>query len=135
MTAARLLLPLLLLLTTAARSAEDTAFDPVTAARLMELIETAIGYDIYNRRCRGFTSSMHEKDVQKRTVERFGKTLTQITEIVEGQPLQRLRPEMEAAVIDQIRDLGGCREAKRRGYLTRIDQRYRELYDWLNDLP
>jgi len=109
--------------------------DADTRARLSRLITAALAYDLYNSHCRGFLSSMHADNVQTLTVEKFAMTLSQLSKALTSKSLPVLTRETEEAVIDRIRDLGGCKVAKKKGYLDELKQNFQPLYDWLSGYP
>ena len=132
------ILPFLLITLSLAGSnvqAYDELTDADTRARLSRLITAALAYDLYNGHCRGFLSSMHADNVATLTVEKFAMTLSQLSEALISKSLPALTRETEEKLIDQIRGLGGCKAAKKKGYLDKLKQDFEPLYDWLSDYP
>ncbi len=109
--------------------------DAAARQRLSRLLTVAITYDLYNGRCRGFLSSMHADNVETLTVEKFGMTLSQLADALASKPLTALRRDAGNALMKQILALGGCRAAKRSGYLKQLQNDYQQLYDWLAGYP
>ena len=132
------IVPVVLLLTLilgyqCAGASGSTRFDKETAANLTDLIQTALLYDIYDQRCRGFVSSMHTDNVENLSVDKLGMSLSQLSETLVSKSLLELRQEMNQLVLARIRQHGGCLATKRKGYLNQLDQRYQRLYGWLSD--
>jgi len=133
----RAILFLFIVLSLAANNAQayEEVRDAETRARLSRLITAALAYDLYNGHCRGFLSSMHADNVETLTVEKFAMTLAQLSDSLASKPLSVLTHETEAVLIDQIRRLGGCKAAKKKGYLIKLQQDYQKLFDWLSGYP
>jgi|GEM_PF-7086406 len=134
----KLAIPLLLVALSLAGN-DIQAYEEVTntdtRARLSRLITAAIAYDLYNSHCRGFLSSMHADNVETLTVKKFAMTLAQLSDRLASKPLSELTRETEVALIDQIRKLGGCKSAKKKGYLSKLKQDYQQLFEWLSGYP
>ena len=133
----RIILFLLVILSLAGTpiQAYEKLTDADTRARLSRLITAALAYDLYNSHCRGFLSSMHADNVQTLTVEKFAMTLSQLSKALTSKSLTALNRETEEKLIDRIRVLGGCKAAKKKGYLNELKQDFQPLYDWLSGYP
>jgi len=116
------------------QAADDPYIDAQTRKVLTDLVETAMLYDIYNNRCRGSIASMQTDNAEKLIIDRFGLTVSQVVRRIIKQEPDALKIEIEQRLVNQIRELGGCRAAKQKGYLDKLSDRYRELFDQLRQM-
>ena len=110
--------------------------DPLTAELLVDLVRVAAEYDLYSARCRGDLSGRRTDNLKKAMIRKYGLTPTQVQDdYFPERSHQAARRNIEKDFVQQIAQLGGCREAKKAGYLDDLRDRNLELLDKLNRLP
>ena len=110
--------------------------DPVTAELLVDLVRVAARYDLYSARCRGDVSGRRTDNLKKVLVRKYRITPTQVQDDYFPEGSHRAaRRTIERDFVQQIAQLGGCREAKKAGFQDDLRARYQELMDKLNRLP
>ena len=110
--------------------------DPITAELLVALVRAAAQYDLYSARCRGDASGRRTDNLKKVLIGRYGLTPTQVQDDYFPERSHRAaRRNIEKDFVQQIAQLGGCREAKKAGYQDDLRARYLALMDKLNRFP
>jgi hypothetical protein len=134
----RLLLALSLLPLAASIWAEDDdgpLFEQGHQELLRRLLEQAMRYDTYNRRCRGFRASTYLDNVTRLSVERYGLTASQLAQQLWHTSLDEIQKRIDERFLADMRRLGGCKQAKRKGYRDRLGDDYWTLRRRLESLP
>ncbi len=109
---------------------------PVTAELLVNLVRVAAQYDLYSARCRGDVSGRRTDNLKKVLIRKYDITPTQVQDDYFPERSHRAaRRNIEKDFVQQIAQLGGCREAKKAGFQDDLRARYQELLDQLHWLP
>ncbi len=110
--------------------------DPVTAELLVNLVRVAAEYDLYSARCRGDISGRRTDNLKKVLIRRYRITPIQVQDDYFPERSHRAaRRNIEKDFVQQIAQLGGCREAKKAGFQDDLRARYQELMDRLHEMP
>jgi hypothetical protein len=116
---------------------ESTSFEPALEsfkklqgeALHNQLVETAMRYDFYNKRCRGVSVSAEMEQVNRLFLRKFGMTLNNfIKQHIDRNP-RNYQETVKQQLYQQIFELGGCEQAKTKGLVSRFQQEFRLLYE------
>jgi len=102
---------------------------------LLDAVETAYRYDLFNIHCRGFPGSNKLNDVDKLLAANFGLTTSDVITQYAKMDEQTYLHNLEKAFYDSIAGYGGCRAAKRHGMLEVIQTHYTGLLQMLQQIP
>ncbi len=127
----------LLLPTGALRAGEGDGplFEQDHQRLLRQLIEAAMLYDTYNRRCRGYRAPTYLDNVTRLSVERYGLTASQLIHQLWHSAPDDFQKRIDLRFLNDIRRLGGCKRAKRKGYRDSLSKVYWTLRRKLEALP
>lgn len=106
-----------------------------TGRLLAELVRASAEYDLYNARCRGNAASTKTEDSNRLLLAKYRLTVNQVITNFIGRDDRAERAAMEQLFLQKLNQLGGCAEAKKRGLQRELDQKYRQLFEQISDLP
>ena len=102
---------------------------------LADLVRTSLEYDLYNARCRGNAASTKTDNSNRLLISRYKLTVSQIINLYIGKEERAERASIEQEFIQKISQMGGCKMAKKKGLLEELDQKYRQLFEQISNLP
>lgn len=105
------------------------------APLLRQLVETAITYDLYNARCRGYSTAINTANLNKLLIHKYSLTINQVIQNVTSKDQSTLKKELDDRLVKKISEFHGCKEAKRQGVLQNLQQTYRDLLQRLEEQP
>lgn len=110
--------------------------DESTEGLLVDAVEAAVAWDLYNARCRSDGSGRRAANLNKELASRFRMTLIDVQDDLfpEGS-YRRAQERLQRDFLDQLKEAGGCREAKKSGMPGRLRERYDELMREIEALP
>lgn len=106
-----------------------------TGRMLADLVRTSLEYDLYNARCRGNAASTKTDNSNRLLISRYKLTVSQIINLYIGKEERAERASIEQEFIQKISQMGGCKMAKKKGLLEELDQKYRQLFEQISNLP
>lgn len=106
-----------------------------TGQLLAELVRASAEYDLYNARCRGNAASTKTEDSNRLLLSKYRLTVNQVIANFIGRDDRAERIAMEQLFLQKLNQLGGCAEAKKQGLQKQLDQKYRQLFEQISDLP
>ena len=106
-----------------------------TSNLLTQLVRTSQDYDLYNARCRGNAASTKTEDSNRLFLAKYRLTGNQVIALYIGKDDRAERAAMKQAFLQQIGLLGGCAGAKKMNFLKKLDQKYRQLFEQISNLP
>lgn len=117
-------------------NAQDTiSFSLETDQLILELIDTANALDVYNERCRGYGTSMKTDDVSNLLYKKYRARVNEFLQTYRNKNVFAAQDEMTNQFYQQLREAGGCSNAKKNGFEKELKERYRNLLKNLEELP
>jgi hypothetical protein len=115
-------------------NAQDTiSFTQETDQLILELIEAANALDAYNERCRGYGSSMKTDDVSSLLYEKYRARANDFLQAYKDKNVIAAQDEMNRNFHKNLREAGGCANAKSNGFEKGLQDKYRELLNTLEE--
>lgn len=95
----------------------------------IELINTALQYDLYNKRCRGITVSKEVNQVNRLFLQKYGLTVNNfVKQHIDRNPRNH-QEQLKQSLYQKLDELGGCNLAKDKGLLENFQERFQFLYE------
>lgn len=135
-TADRLRLALAGMCLLAGSAAAQPFLDEHTEQLLVDAVEAAAAVDLYHARCRSDVSGRRTENLNKELVSRFRMTVIDVQDDLfpEGS-YRRAQERIQRDFLKDLREAGGCREAKEAGMPERLRKRYDTLMREIEALP
>jgi hypothetical protein len=92
------------------------------------LIETAIRYDFYNKRCRGISVTREYDKVNRLFVTKYSLTIHNYVGRYLNDDIRTIKNNLETELNHQLSALNGCQNAKDQGLVDALQQQYNNLY-------
>ena len=99
------------------------------------LIETAIRYDFYNKRCRGVSFDKHYDKVNRLFVTKYRLTVHNYVRRHLNQDIKVLKQTLEHQLNEQLNQLGSCQNAKDQGLVDDLQNQFNQLYQQAEKSP
>jgi len=106
-----------------------------TGGLLAELVRASQEYDFYNARCRGNAASTKTDDSNRLFLFKYRLTVNQVINLYIGENDRDEKAAMERDFLQRLSQMGGCRLAKKKNLLKELDQKYRQLFEQVSNLP
>jgi len=95
----------------------------------IQLVETALKYDFYNKRCRGVSVSKEINEVNRLFLKKYGLTVNNFIKEHINRNTRAYQNQVKQQLYKELAELGGCVEAKQKGLVSRFQQTFRLLLD------
>ncbi|WP_127470521.1 hypothetical protein [Thiomicrorhabdus aquaedulcis] len=105
------------------------------AALHTALIETAIRYDFYNKRCRGVSFDKHYDKVNRLFVTKYRLTAHNYVKRHLNQDIKVLKQALEHQLNEQLNQLSSCQNAKDQGLVDDLQNQFNQLYQQAEKSP
>ncbi len=114
----------------------QSLLDEDTQRLLVDAVEAAAFFDLYNARCRSDASGRRTDNLNKELVSKFRMTVLEVEDdLFPEKSYRRAKERLQRDFLDMIKNAGGCKEAKRAGMPGQLRGRYDELMDEIYALP
>ena len=126
-----------LVLTASATSLRaQSLLDEDTQQLLVDAVEAAAFFDLYNARCRSDASGRRTDNLNKEIVSKFRMTVLEVEDdLFPEKSYRRTKERLQRDFLEMLKKAGGCKEAKRAGMPGQLRARYNELMDEIDALP
>ncbi|WP_373018773.1 hypothetical protein [Thiomicrorhabdus sp.] len=101
----------------------------------VKLVETAIQYDFYNKRCRGVSVSGESYRVERLLLQKYGLTTNNFIKQYIDRDTRGYKEKLKQALYQRLSQMGGCEPAKDKGLLKEFQQNLQTLYDKAETSP
>ncbi|MDG6777815.1 hypothetical protein QCB44_03740 [Thiomicrorhabdus sp. zzn3] len=95
----------------------------------IELVNTALQYDLYNKRCRGISVSKEVNQVNRLFLQKYGLTVNNFVKQHINRNPRTHQEQLKQSLYQKLNELGGCNLAKDKGLLENFQERFQFLYD------
>jgi hypothetical protein len=102
---------------------------------LAELVRVSQEYDLYNARCRGYAASTKTEDSNRLFLAKYRLTGNQVIALYIGKDDRSERAAMKQEFLQHLGLMGGCVGAEKMDFLKKLDQKYRQLFEQISNLP
>jgi hypothetical protein len=102
---------------------------------LAELVRASQEYDFYNTRCRGNAASTKTEDSNRLFLFKYRITVNQVINLYIGKDERAEKAAMERDFLQRLSEMGGCSMAKKKNLQKALDQKYRQLFEQISNLP
>lgn len=110
--------------------------DDATAELLVEAVTVAERLDLYNAGCRSDVSGRQVDNLNKVLVARLRITRIGVQdELFPERSYREAQKRLKSEFLAELRELGGCKAAKRSVMPERLRERYRELIERIESMP
>ncbi|MBD3776929.1 MAG: hypothetical protein IE920_07320 [Thiotrichales bacterium] len=93
----------------------------------IKLVETALRYDFYNKRCRGISVSKEVNEVNRLFLKKYGLTVHNfIKQQMQTDP-RDYQEQLKQALYAELAKMGGCDASKEQGMIARFQADFRLL--------
>ncbi|MEA3405739.1 MAG: hypothetical protein U9R28_08375 [Pseudomonadota bacterium] len=131
-----LLLSLFLLLSFSAKAQDSIDITELTGEALhIQLVETALKYDFYNKRCRGVSVSKEVNQVNRLFLKKYGLTVNNFIKEHINRNTRAYQDQVKQQLYKELFELGGCVEAKQKGLVSNFQQTFRHLLEKAETSP
>lgn len=95
----------------------------------IKLIETALRYDSYNKRCRGISVSKEVNLVNRLFLRKYGMTVHNfIKQQMQTDP-RDYQETVKQTLYKELAEMGGCEGSKEQGMITQFQNDFRVLFE------
>lgn len=95
----------------------------------IKLIETALRYDYYNKRCRGISVSKEVNLVNRLFLRKYGMTVHNfIKQQMQTDP-RDYQETVKQALYKELAEMGGCEGSKEQGMIAHFQDVFRVLFE------
>jgi hypothetical protein len=110
--------------------------DEETEQLLVEAVEAAAEFDLYNARCRRDVSGRRTDNLNKELVSKFRMTVIKVQDDLfpEGS-YRRAQTRVQQEFLEKLKAAGGCKGAKEQGMPEELRERYNTLVREIEALP
>lgn len=110
--------------------------DEDTERLLVDAVEAAAEYDLYNTRCRRDVSGRRTDNLNKELVSKFRMTVIKVQDdLFPERSYRRVQERLQTDFLKKLKNAGGCRSAKEQGMPGELRNRYDDLMRELERLP
>ncbi|MGB5736884.1 MAG: hypothetical protein WBM40_20825 [Thiohalocapsa sp.] len=115
----------LLALLTAGNARSGTLVDEQTEQLLVNAVEAAFEFDLFNNRCRSDQSGRRTENLNKELASRFRMTVLDVEDDLFPEGYYRdAEARMQRDFLERLRDMGGCAGAKTDRLRDSLSERY-----------
>lgn len=95
----------------------------------IKLVETALKYDFYNKRCRGISVAGESYQVERLFLQKYGMTINNFIKQYIDRDTRGYKESLKKDLYKQLFEMGGCDLAKDKGLLKQFQQNLKTLYN------
>lgn len=122
------------LFSSAQASATLVKIDPELQLHI-DLIETALKTDAYNKRCRGISTAKILHQVNRLYVTKYSITANNFIKHYINEDVKSLKIERQQNFNQLLAKIGGCQEAKSQGWVRQLQTDFKSLYEQAEKSP
>jgi len=127
---------LLFALLVAATAPAQPFIDEETEALLVRAVEAATKVDLFYARCRSDASYRRTENLNKLMAGKFRITVIGVQDdLFPERSYRSARERLQREFGAQLREAGGCREARKQGLAEDMLERYKSLFTEIERLP
>ncbi|MDG6773166.1 hypothetical protein QCB45_02395 [Thiomicrorhabdus sp. ZW0627] len=109
---------------------QAVSIDELNGQALHEkLVETALKYDFYNKRCRGISVSGESYQVERMFLKKYGLTINNFIKQYIDRDTRGYKEKLKKDIYLQLSQMGGCEKAKEKGLLKAFQENLQSLFD------
>ena len=101
----------------------------------IDLIETALKTDAYNKRCRGISTAKILHQVNRLYVTKYSITANNFIKHYINEDVKSLKIERQQSFNQLLAKIGGCQEAKSQGWVKQLQTDFKSLYEQAEKSP
>lgn len=101
----------------------------------IKLVETALKYDFYNKRCRGVSVSKEVNEVNRLFLKKYGLTVNNFIKEHINHNTRAYQDQIKKQLYKDLFEQGGCVEAKQKGLVNDFQQSFRLLLEKVEKSP
>ncbi len=110
--------------------------DEQTEQLLVQAVEAAVEFDLYNARCRSDGSGRRTDNLNKNLASKFRMTVLKVQdELFPEGSYRRAQERLQRDFLDKLKEAGGCKGAKEQGMPAQLRDRYDNLMREIDALP
>jgi len=110
--------------------------DEDTGRLLVQAVEAAAEYDLYNARCRSDLSGRRTDNLNKKLASKFRMTLIKVQDdLFPERSYRRAQERLQSDFLAKLKNAGGCKGAKEQGMPDELRRRYDDLMREIEQLP
>jgi len=110
--------------------------DEQTEQLLVDAVEAAAEFDLYNARCRSDGSGRRTDNLNKELAGKFRMTVLDVEDdLFPERSYRRAKERLQREFLETLKQAGGCKEAKKAGMPAKLRERYNNLMQEIDALP
>lgn len=110
--------------------------DEQTEQLLVNAVEAAAEFDLYNARCRSDGSGRRTDNLNKELAGKFRMTVLDVEDdLFPERSYRRAKERLQRDFLETLKQVGGCKEAKKAGMPAKLRERYDNLMQEIDALP